>query len=181
METEIDEKSKCIEKALMNYHHEKMEGINRSLSDIWKNTYKGNDILEIQIKSDQEKENERSYRIVMVLLDGTQIDMKGKCSAGQKVLASIIIRLALADNFCSRCGILALDEPTTNLDDLNREGLAESLDAILLERINTNFQLIMITHDIEFVKMLYKGEVGKSGRLSDQVWRLSKNESTGYS
>jgi DNA repair protein RAD50 len=47
METEIDEKSKCIEKALMNYHHEKMEGINRSLSDIWKNTYKGNDILEI--------------------------------------------------------------------------------------------------------------------------------------
>jgi hypothetical protein len=39
----------------------------------------------------------------------------------------------------------------------------------------------MITHDIEFVKMLYKGEVGKSGRLSDQVWRLSKNEHTGYS
>lgn len=35
---------------------------------------------------------------------------------GQKVLASIIIRLALAEVFGLNCGILALDEPTTNLD-----------------------------------------------------------------
>jgi hypothetical protein len=31
------------------------------------------------------------------------------------VLASIIIRLALAEVFCLNSGILALDEPTTNL------------------------------------------------------------------
>ena len=42
--------------------------------------------------------------------------MKGRCSMGQKVLASIIIRLALAEVFSINCGILALDEPTTNLD-----------------------------------------------------------------
>ena len=45
------------------------------------------------------------------------IDMKGRCSAGQRVLASIVIRLALAQTFCIKCGILALDEPTTNLDE----------------------------------------------------------------
>ncbi len=42
--------------------------------------------------------------------------MKGKCSTGQKVLASIVIRLALAQVFCTKTKILALDEPTTNLD-----------------------------------------------------------------
>ena len=54
----------------------------------------------------------------------TALDMRGRCSAGQKVLASIIIRLALAETFCINCGLLALDEPTTNLDKDNIEGLA---------------------------------------------------------
>jgi hypothetical protein len=43
------------------------------------------------------------------------LDMRGRCSAGQKVLASLIIRLALAATLGGACGILALDEPTTNV------------------------------------------------------------------
>jgi DNA repair protein RAD50 len=33
-----------------------------------------------------------------------------------QVLAAILIRIALADVFAGNCPILALDEPTTNLD-----------------------------------------------------------------
>ena len=44
-----------------------------------------------------------------------------------QVLASLIIRLALAETFCLNCGILALDEPTTNLDSPNSESLAGAL------------------------------------------------------
>jgi len=58
---------------------------------------------------------------------GRAQDMRGRCSAGQKVLASIIIRLALAESFSVSCGILALDEPTTNLDHANIVQLAHSL------------------------------------------------------
>lgn len=54
-------------------------------------------------------------------------DMRGRCSCGQKVLASIVIRLALAETFCLNCGIMALDEPTTNLDRDNIESLATAL------------------------------------------------------
>lgn len=61
----------------------------------------------------------------------TVLDMRGRCSAGQKVLASIIIRLALAETFCVNCGLLALDEPTTNLDRENIEGLAQALADIV--------------------------------------------------
>lgn len=52
--------------------------------------------------------------------------MRGRCSAGQKVLACIIIRLALAECFCEQCGLLTLDEPTTNLDRANIIGLGTS-------------------------------------------------------
>jgi DNA repair protein RAD50 len=44
-----------------------------------------------------------------------------------QVLASLIIRLALAETFCLNCGVLALDEPTTNLDRENIESLAFAL------------------------------------------------------
>ena len=50
-----------------------------------------------------------------------ELETKGRCSAGQKVLVSLIIRLALAETFCLNCGILAQDEPTTNLDGSNAE------------------------------------------------------------
>lgn len=45
--------------------------------------------------------------------------MKGRCSMGQKVMASIVIRLALAEAFGINCSVLTLDEPTTNLDEEN--------------------------------------------------------------
>ena len=55
------------------------------------------------------------FQVVMVKNEA-ELDMRGRCSAGQKVLASLIIRLALAQTFSANCSIIALDEPTTNLD-----------------------------------------------------------------
>ena len=64
------------------------------------------------------------------------------------MLACLIIRLALAETFCLKCGILALDEPTTNLDEANSAALAAALrEIILARREQENFQLIVITHD----------------------------------
>ena len=64
------------------------------------------------------------------------------------MLACLIIRLALAETFCLNCGILALDEPTTNLDHENSASLAEALRQVMDARAGqANFQLIVITHD----------------------------------
>uniref|UniRef100_A0A182LRK9 Zinc-hook domain-containing protein n=1 Tax=Anopheles culicifacies TaxID=139723 RepID=A0A182LRK9_9DIPT len=95
-----------------------------------------------------------------------EIDMRGRCSAGQKVLASLIIRLALAETFCSNCGVMALDEPTTNLDRDNIESLCESLRRIVSEREGGHFLLIVITHDEEFVTKLENFE---------SFYRISRN------
>ena len=64
------------------------------------------------------------------------------------MLACLVIRLALAETFCLLCGILALDEPTTNLDAANAESLAGALRSVMdARREQQNFQLIVITHD----------------------------------
>lgn len=134
--------------------------------------YKGKDIDEIYIASDSavlDKRRTYNYRVVMKSGD-TELDMRGRCSAGQKVLASLLIRLALADTFCVKAGILALDEPTTNLDHRNIASFAEALNEILQKRRDQkNFQLIVITHDETFVE-----EIGKRAH-AEYYYRVYKD------
>ncbi|KAF9437733.1 DNA repair protein rad50 [Entomortierella beljakovae] len=169
---DLDKYSKALKSAIVEYHSMKMQEINKSIKELWTNTYRGTDIDTIEIRSDQEglRANQSyNYRVVM-LQNGRALDVRGRCSAGQKVLASIIIRLALAESFSLNCGILALDEPTTNLDEANVAQLAQSLRAIIdKHRGQSNFQLVVITHDENFLKMI---------NLSDYVdyyYRVQKN------
>ncbi len=82
-----------------------------------------------------------------------EIEMKGKCSMGQKVLASIVIRMAIAEAFSSS-KILTLDEPTTNLDREHIQNLAKSLNALIDLHQKKDLQLVIISHDLEFIEML---------------------------
>ena len=85
-------------------------------------TYKGEDITNIELVSGQEpgSKAQKSYNYRVVMTKGTsRMDMRGRCSAGQRVLASIVIRLALAETFGVNCGCIALDEPTVNLGEFN--------------------------------------------------------------
>lgn len=159
-----------LEKAVIKFHQDKMNQINQSIREYWNSIYRGNDIDYIMIKTSEddegktinkdEKKRSYSYRVVQAKNGGAEIDMRGRCSAGQKVLASLIIRMALADTFSLNCGILALDEPTTNLDHNNIMSLCTALSQIVEERekMNNRFMLIVITHDMEFIKTLERAE-----------------------
>jgi len=154
---------KALNAALMRFHETKMADVNKAVTELWNKTYKGTDIDGIAIKTEDEGQTadgrrKQSYRVVMKKGD-TTLDMRGRCSAGQKVLASLVIRLALAESFCVSCGILALDEPTTNLDRANVESLAAALNEIIKSRKHqAHFQLIIITHDEEFVQLIGRSE-----------------------
>lgn len=139
--SDIEKYYKALDRAIMSYHMIKMSAINKIIKQLWRQVYRGTDIDHIEIRSEEEDGSSAvvagdgasmrvrrtySYRVVMVKGD-TVLDMRGRCSAGQKVLASIIIRLALSETFCLNSGILALDEPTTNLDRENIESLASAL------------------------------------------------------
>ena len=165
--------SGALDKAIMKFHSIKMEEINNIIGELWRKTYQGTDVDTILIRSESEtgKANKSyNYRVCMVKQDA-EMDMRGRCSAGQKVLASIIIRLALAECFGVNCGLIALDEPTTNLDRDNIRALAQSLAEIIkLRRQQPNFQLIVITHDEDFLR-----EMGCQD-FADYYYRVSRNE-----
>jgi len=179
----------ALDRALMKYHSMKMSEINKIVRELWMKVYKGRDIDYIAIRSDAEDSEDKdggaapavaesgravrsyNYRVVMVCGEA-EMDMRGRCSAGQRVLASLIIRLALAETFCVNCGILALDEPTTNLDAANIRGLAEALaNLIETRRGMAHFQLILITHDEAFVNQLCRLQV------ADWFYQIRKDES----
>ncbi|KAF9445394.1 hypothetical protein P691DRAFT_735057 [Macrolepiota fuliginosa MF-IS2] len=169
---DLEKYAKALDNAIMKYHTLKMEEVNDIMKHLWNKTYQGTDIDGIKIKSDVEGgANKRSYnyRVVMTK-DQVEMDMRGRCSAGQKMLASIIIRLALSDSFGQNCGILALDEPTNALDTENIDALAASLIDIINERrTHSNFQLIIITHDENFLTKLGQNDV------MEYYWRVSRD------
>jgi DNA repair protein RAD50 len=161
----------ALDKAIMKYHELKMEEINKNLLELWRSAYQGTDVDAIRIASDGDGKGNRTYnyRVVMVKQD-TEMDMRGRCSAGQKVLASIVIRLALAECFGTNCGLIALDEPTTNLDTQNIQGLATSLSQIIKNRRKqANFQLLVITHDEQFLREMNCAD------YTDVYWRVGRD------
>jgi DNA repair protein RAD50 len=150
--SDIDKCINALDKAIVDFHKVKLDELNSILRELWVNTYKGDDIDYIEIKAETSESRAYNYT-VMMLKNGVSMKMRGRCSAGQKMIASILVRLALDDAFSSSCNILALDEPTTNLDkDNNIESLALTLSNLIRERVNS--QIIIITHDEEFVELI---------------------------
>jgi len=168
---DIDNYVKALKKALITFHNRKMANINKTIKELWQKTYRNSDIDYIQIKYEESgSRGSHNYRVQMIS-GGTKLDMRGRCSAGQRVLASIIIRLALAETFCIDCGILALDEPTTNLDEENSRSLAVMLQQIIKDRsAQSNFQLIVITHDEKFAQMIGRRQ------FCSHYWYVHKDE-----
>jgi DNA repair protein RAD50 len=183
------------------------QDINKIIRELWTLTYKGEDITNIQITSDQDSGGRatRSYNYRIVMCKGNStMDMRGRCSAvsvslrlnllmldgiylvtdlfpslqGQRVLASIVIRLALAETFCLNCGVMALDEPTTNLDFKNKQGLAIALAQIIASRAaQSNFQLVVITHDEEFVSMMKQELSSQTGfNMPERYYQVSREQ-----
>ncbi|KAE9545442.1 hypothetical protein AGLY_000985 [Aphis glycines] len=163
VEKDLIKYNKALEWAMNRFHKERMQSINTIIKKLWRDIYTGNDIDYIQIKTssddkpiqtDTSKKRTFNYRVVQIKND-IELDMRGRCSAGQKVLACLIVRMALAETFSKNCGILALDEPTTNLDESNIQSLAESLSEIITRRsAQKSFQLLIITHDANFLRKL---------------------------
>lgn len=165
--------TECMSAAICKYHREQLLSLNLRLRDMWRSIYKGNDIDYIQIESGETQltATRRQYSYCLVQKKGdVMMPMRGKCSAGQKVLACLLVRIVLAEHFSVDCGIFALDEPTTNLDRENIRSLSQAIARLINSRRGQkNFQFLIITHDEEFLDALREVDAVK------EFYRVSRN------
>lgn len=93
---------KALDASLMRFHTLKIKKINSIINELWHMMYNGRDIEKIEIRSSESKNkrtNSYQYSLVMTK-GGTELDMRGRCSAGQKVTISSIY---LYFNIASHC------------------------------------------------------------------------------
>ena len=74
---------------------------------------------------------------------------------------------------------MALDEPTTNLDYENKRGLAIALSQIIASRAaQSNFQLVVITHDEDFVSVMKQELSSQTGfGMPERYYQVSREQS----
>lgn len=70
----------------------------------------------------------------------------GRLSTGQRVVLALAFWPAVASLWSTELGMLALDEPTANLDGENRKFLRDALSA-MTAKVRGERQLLMVTHD----------------------------------
>lgn len=75
---------------MIQYHEERMATVNRIIKQLWKLVYTGTDTTSIEIRTDATEgigSTKRTYNYKLIQMKhGHEIDMKGRCSAGQKVI-----------------------------------------------------------------------------------------------
>lgn len=90
-----------------------------------------------------EADNELSF---VVHKSGEPAQNAGRLSTGQRVILALAFWPSVASLWSSELGMLALDEPTANLDGENRKLLRDALGA-MTAKVRGQRQLIMVTHD----------------------------------
>lgn len=157
---DLDKFSKALGTAIIEVHQKQMTKLNGIITQLWKTSYQGTDIDTISISAKDTRvgastRSNMDYCVNMHRPDGAVLSMRGRASAGQRMLASLVIRLALMETFSSS-GILTLDEPTTNLDKDAIRKFAETIVSLAktARGYNMKTQFVIITHDKEFTEIL---------------------------
>ena len=163
---DIDKCITVLDKSIIDYHYNKIEEINLNLKELWSNCYKGNDIDYIKLIINENGSKNYSYKM-MIVKNNIELDMRNRSSAGQKMIGNILLRMALSRVFCCNFNVLTLDEPTTNLDKENVESLAYTL--VNITKTNPNLQLIIITHDEDFLSIMCRESLSFYYRLTRNV------------
>ncbi|PIK49710.1 putative DNA repair protein [Apostichopus japonicus] len=146
---DLEQYRNALDEAIVKFHRMKLLEVNEEIKRLWVKTYQGNDIDSINIEADVDKgDGRRAYNYRVEMVKGKKrMNMRERCSMGQKDSPSQDLR--------GICGVLALDEPTTNLDEPNVRALATALKSIITECASqSNFQLVIISHNETFVDIL---------------------------
>lgn len=156
---DLEKLKDCFNKSIITFHEQMIAKINEVLRARWRQIYQGTDIDLIELVDEEivRNKNQKAFNYYLAMRKGgIRMKMREKSSAGQKALASIILRMTLAELFVKDFAFIALDEPTANLDLANVQSLARAIGNYVKRRARrgANIQWIIITHDEQFLRSL---------------------------
>jgi len=118
-----------------------VEVVNNAMNKLWNTLYPYQDFVSIKLNAE-----EGDYILQLQGRDGIWVNVEGNVSGGERSIACLALRIALALALAPQLRILVLDEPTANLD---AKAISE-LTITLRERISEFIdQTFLITHQPE--------------------------------
>ncbi|MBO3757889.1 MAG: AAA family ATPase, partial [Candidatus Brockarchaeota archaeon] len=147
----------ALEETQVELRNNFVEGVNSTMGKLWSTLYPYRDFISLRLNTE-----EGDYILQLQGRDGNWINVEGNVSGGERSIACLALRVALALALAPQLRILVLDEPTANLD---AKAITE-LSITLRERINDFIdQTFLITHQPEL-----------EDAATGSIYRLERNK-----
>ncbi|CAL5996137.1 RAD50_DNA repair protein [Hexamita inflata] len=136
---------------IKNYQIIKLDQINQILMNLWNGSYcKNSDLNAIEsILLVQQESSIQVKAVVKTARGETLRSVRTGVSSGQRVMISILLRIAFSKAFQTNLRCMCLDEPTNFLDQQNAESLSQMLGDFVADP-NNHLQIILVTHSADF-------------------------------
>ena len=129
----------AIEITQKSLRDELILAVNEMMDSLWSQIYPYDKWQGIKLNVE-----EGDYILQIKDMQGNWSKVAGFASGGERMLASLAVRIAFSRVLAPGLGLLILDEPTHNLDDKAVETLVEIIKTKLSDLIN---QVFIVTHD----------------------------------
>ncbi len=131
--------SEAIEFSQKSLRDELILAVNEMMDSIWNQIYPYEKWQGIRLFVD-----DNDYILQLKNMNGDWLKVVGFASGGERMLASLAVRIAFSRILAPGLGLIILDEPTHNLDSKAVETLVEIIKTRLGELIE---QVFIVTHD----------------------------------
>ena len=113
--------------------------VNEVMSNTWMQIYPYDNWSGLRISTVN-----NDYTIQLKEAEGDWVNVSGFASGGERMLASLAVKISFARVLAPNLNMLILDEPTHNLDEIAVRNFISVLNEKIIEHID---QLFIITHD----------------------------------
>ncbi len=113
--------------------------VNEVMTSLWLDLYPYDNWVGLRLFTDED-----DYVLQLKEADGDWISVIGFASGGERMIASLAVRIAFARILSPSFSLLILDEPTHNLDERAIDSLIELIQSKLSEHIE---QILIVTHN----------------------------------
>lgn len=133
--------AQALEETQIELRNNFVEIVNSTMNKLWNTLYPYRDFIAVRLYTE-----EGDYSLQLQGRDGRWVNVEGNVSGGERAIACLALRVALALALAPQLRILVLDEPTANLDVKAISELATTLRERINEFIHQTF---LITHQTE--------------------------------